>query len=488
VRLNATTHEQVATQLTDIFGHMDEEDIAALTERLGVELPGAVTASAPSGGSVARMARSGSRPSPSPEARNVGAMGRTVLTAAGGLDGIREGEVLTDRWELAEAMTRTLQRMSRQGPPRGKVLVASATTNYPPERTLGEDAYENARKIDAVGGALTASGGTCLPVNVDYSIPVFATAARPLRDGLPAYATPRGGIRFVPAPDLSEWSGATTVWTEATDANPEGATKPVVSLKCGTEQLIYTNAIPTRLGFGNMQGRFSPEQVAANTDLATAAAARVAENELLKLIAEQSVKDVTSATLIGATRDLLVCVDQVCAAYKSIHRLPDDAMLTAIFPRWVKDLIRSDLAREIGHSQNSDFNSLAVTDALIEDTLRAHNVNPIFHLDGQPESSGKYPSQIFAQQAGEEAIKKYPEKLVWYCFPEGAVQFLDAGRLDLGVVRDSTLDATNDFEVFWESFEGIANRGFTNGILQLVSTLCASGATAGTKSTEGDCA
>jgi len=33
------------------------------------------------------------------------------------------------------------------------------------------------------------------------------------------------------------------------------------------------------------------------------------------------------------------------------------------------------------------------------------------------------------------------------------------GRLDLGVVRDSILDATNDYETFVEVFEGIAGRG-----------------------------
>ena len=224
-------------------------------------------------------------------------------------------------------------------------------------------------------------------------------------------------------------------------------------------------------------------------ELALAAAARVAENNLLELIAAQCVKDVTSATLLGATRDLVTVIDQIVAAYRQIHRLPPTAVLTAIFPEWVKSLVRIDLAREIGHSQNDYFNALAVTDEFIEDTLKVHGVNPIFHLDGQPEPESKnFPSQVFAQQAMEEAVKVFPAKMVWYVFPEGAMQFLDGGRLDLGVVRDSTLDATNDYETFTETFESIAYRGFPNGALQLVSTLCANGGTAGTISTAGDCA
>jgi hypothetical protein len=71
-------------------------------------------------------------------------------------------------------------------------------------------------------------------------------------------------------------------------------------------------------------------------------------------------------------------------------------------------------------------------------------------------------------------------------FLEGSIQYLDAGRLDLGVVRDSTLDATNDYETFVETFEGIANRGFAGSVLQIVMSLCANGQSAATTST-GSC-
>jgi hypothetical protein len=73
-------------------------------------------------------------------------------------------------------------------------------------------------------------------------------------------------------------------------------------------------------------------------------------------------------------------------------------------------------------------------------------------------------------------------------FPEGAVQFLDGGRLDLGIVRDSVLDSTNDAEMFIEPFEGLAFRGFTGAATQFVSSLCANGQSAGTTSTTSDCA
>jgi hypothetical protein len=306
---------------------------------------------------------------------------------------------------------------------------------------------------------------------------------------LPSFEITRGGLRYVKAPLLSEWSGATAVWSESTDAEPGSATKPIKSLVCGTEEQVFANAIPTRIGWGNMQARFAPEQMAANMDTALAEAARIAENELLTLLEAACVKNITTATLLGATRDIVTAINQGVAAYRNIHRIADSQAITVVLPRWSRELIKTDLARESAHAQSSDFNSLAVTDEDVTTILRAHGVNPIFHLDGQAEPTSKnYPSQIFVGPAEGQAIKPFPAKMAWYLFPEGSVQFLDGGRLDLGVIRDTTLDATNDMETMVEPFEALAYRGFEHGAWQLVSSLCGSGMSAGTESTAGKCA
>ncbi len=115
-------------------------------------------------------------------------------------------------------------------------------------------------------------------------------------------------------------------------------------------------------------------------------------------------------------------------------------------------------------------------------------INVIWHLDGQKEPASKNYESQYAIAANVTSGKKldeiFPAKawetkgLVWYLFPEGAIQFLDAGRLDLGVVRDSTLDATNDYETFVETFEGIANRSFSKGVWCVQSIVAATGASA----------
>ena len=69
---------------------------------------------------------------------------------------------------------------------------------------------------------------------------------------------------------------------------------------------------------------------------------------------------------------------------------------------------------------------------------------------------------------------------MWNVFVDGSVQFFDGGTLNLGVVRDSTLDGTNDYELFSETFEGLGFRGFSGGALQIVSTMLATGASSAT--------
>jgi hypothetical protein len=463
--------EEVA-QLAAVANILDVADAAR-----GELAPVAVTA-AGGGSRIRRMARL------------TGERAGATLVAARNWEGTTAGQEITDRYQLAKGLARVLEGMPRKGPPQGRVIVASAHWEYPENRRLTSDQERNARILDAVchPTALVASGGICSPVNVDWTVPTWADASRPVRDGLPPFQIDRGGLTYVQSPVMSTLAGATEVWTEATDSNPAGATKPVLQITCGDAVTVFADAIPTRIGVGNMMMRFSPEQLAASVDLAAAAAARIAENNLLTRLAAACTADVTTAILLGATRDLLTAVNQAAAALRSVHRIARTVVLTAIFPEWLRDMLRVDLAREIGHSQNADWNSLSVTDDQIDDLLLAAGIKAVWHMDGQAADGEVYPNQYFTTQSASGAIEKFPTAVTWYLFPEGAVQFLDGGRLDLGIVRDSVLDSTNDAEMFIEPFEGLAFRGFTGAATQFVSSLCANGQSAGTTSTTSDCA
>jgi hypothetical protein len=441
-----------------------------------------------SSGMIPAMAAATGPAQASPDQPTPAPYGASIVATAGNHH-IPPGTPLEDPTALAEAMAERLRTL-QSAHDFSQQLVASAHWEYPKERQLGGDADVNTERINAVcdfgapradrqTGALVATGGICLPVNVDYAVPTWSTADRPLRDGLPAFQATRGGIRFVSPPDIGvpslqgTASGAglsTGIWTEATDASPGGATKPVWTVACGAEQLVYVNAVTTRVQFGNMQSRFAPEQVAANTQQAVAVTAREAELELLTLLAANT-KQVVPQHYLGAVRDLLPTVDLTVEQYRYSHRFPDNIGLTAIFPAWAKGLFRSDMAREAAHDNAGSINVLAISDAEIEDWFSARGIsNIIWTLDGLKAGTygtggGAITAQFFpvmtagAQPQWPGQTSDGAFQLVWFLYVEGTFQFLDGGRLDLGVVRDSLLDATNDYETFTETFEGLAFRG-----------------------------
>jgi hypothetical protein len=428
-----------------------------------------------------------------------------VASAAGG--GLFPGQTLETPEQLSRLMFDVHRNLGHGLPPGQRpTTVAQVRWEYPEDRQLTGDPITDNAKVEKVCGlsAVTASGGIALPGNVDYAVPTWSTADRPLRDGLPAFQADRGGLYFVSPPDIGvpplegTASGAgesTTTWTEGTDADPAGATKPVWVIPIGAEQQVYVNAVPTRVQVGNMQSRFAPEQLAASNQQAIAVSARQAELQLLTTLAGSSVQ-VRPQQYMGAARDLFASLDLLIAQYCQSHRIPRTSGFTAVFPDWAKDVIRADVARETAHNNSGARDSLAVTDAEIDDLFSARGVNVIWTLDGL--KAGTYgtggsaiTNQFFqtmtaAEIANSGAIHPvWPGQsgsgafqLVWFLFVSGTYQYLDGGRLDLGVVRDSLLDSTNDMEVFVEVFETVAFRGLE--AFQVQSTILPTGGSAGT--------
>jgi hypothetical protein len=84
-------------------------------------------------------------------------------------------------------------------------------------------------------------------------------------------------------------------------------------------------------------------------------------------------------------------------------------------------------------------------------------------------------TQLATPAAG--ALSEWPNTVRWFIFPEGEWVYLDSGVLDLGLVRDSTLNSQNDYQIWMEEFSGIAKVGGTES-LAVVSTLVQNGSTA----------
>ena len=136
--------------------------------------------------------------------------------------------------------------------------------------------------------------------------------------------------------------------------------------------------------------------------------------------------------------------------------------MQALLPAWTIDLLALDTARAASQDNRS------ATRAAVDTLLRQAGIIPTYYLDGPSTGTG----QVFSAQAAG-ALATFPEELQWAIFPAGTWLHLDAGELQLGVVRDSTLNSTNDFQIFEETWENVAYVGVES--LWVTSDVCPSG-------------
>lgn len=397
----------------------------------------------------------------------------TTLTAAIDLPGIPAGAAFDDIGGVAAAIRdrRALLKGSTLAG-REKVPVARITRRYTDDAEIlhgGQD-EQNQNKIDArvkartdVPTALAASGGLCAPATPYYDLQQLATAARPVRDALVRFNAERGAITFASPPTLADVTTGVGVKTAEEDAlGGTNAEKTCQHIECPDLNTVDVDMIYWCLQFGNLQGRTWPEQVRQFTELTMAAHAREAETVLLDGMKAASTL-VTATAELGATASLLTQILTAAAGYRSRHRMAPDAVLEVALPAWSKDLLITDLWR-------SQFQRFELTQQGLVALLRSQRIEPWFYIDS---ASGD--SQVFgAQSAG--AMLNFPGTVDWFLYAPGSFLWLDSGVLDLGIVRDSVLNSTNDYSIFGETFEEVAFIGIES--LHVETTVCNSGVVA----------
>jgi chemotaxis protein histidine kinase CheA len=397
-----------------------------------------------------------------------------AITAGADIPGYSAGSPIASLNEVSSLMEKRLHSLRRVNGGDGEQhIVASFSTQYPEDRFLGTDAEANSAKIESVVGqqALVASGGHAAPVEVKYDIfGIGSTTVRPVRDSLPRFQADRGGIRFVTPPSFAagSYADAVGVWTAANDSaeTPSPSSKTSLTVTAAAEQTAVTDAVTLQLQFGNLMTRAYPELIARHNELALVQHAREAEQYLIGKIDAAST-NVTSGTLIGFGRDFLVTVRKAAVAYRSRHRIAQSTQLKAIIPDWVYDAMAADLAIAMPGD-----NTLAVGRSEIEGYLAQLNVT----LVASPDMT------VYGAQ-GAAALLEFPDTFDWYLFAEGTFLFLDGGTLDLGIIRDSSLVGTNDYKMFIETFEGIANVGIES--LRIRQTVNVNGVAAALRDTTG---
>lgn len=399
-----------------------------------------------------------------------------AFVATAGISGFADGHRFASKTEIGEAMMKA-QRQITSTPAgfRQNVPIAVMETKLPEDRQLlsaNEDptGFRNWALIEKISSpqAIVAAGGICAPVTPYYEQQLLAVQDRPVRDALAGFNADRGGIVYNPPVGIGAISGSDAIGIVTAAADAEGgtfATKSCLTIECVDAVTVDVDIIYHCVIWSNLTARTFPERVAQINDTVLAGLSRLADGNLLDKIKAGST-NVTQANtnLQGATSSLLGSVLTAAAGYRSRQRMAADASLRAILPAWSRDLLVADIIR-------SQFMRFDMTEAGLLALLRSYNINASFTLDTPATGTG----QVFGTQSAG-VLLPFPDEVQWALFAEGSWLYLDGGRLELGIVRDSVLNATNQFEQFGEVFETAAFVGIES--LWITTAVCPSGTVA----------
>ena len=396
-----------------------EEVIEVVAEEAADEELDMVAASAPKPAPKAPSARAVARRAPAPEAP--APQPQVVITAAADVPGLSGGQAI-DKKGLARALHARANSLSNKS---GRIAVASV--QVPMEFKVGADLAHN---LDVIARAtapesLTASGW-CAPSNNLYSI--FGVDAGDGLIDLPTVQVTRGGLNVPSSLNYGEAADALWTWTE--DSKDEEETKPCLEIPCPEFTDYRLEAEGLCLTHGNLTDRAFPELTERFIDLAINSHLHRLSAAVIAKITGNATAVTVAAVDSSAAGSILHAVDLQVADYRSQYRMSVNAVLEAVFPLWVKELMRSDFAFRSGVMLTN------VTDAVLDEHFAARKVRVQFVHDYQP-----------LYNAAEATA--FPATLDFLLYPAGGYVRGDGGVIDLGVVRDSTLNATNDYTAAW---------------------------------------
>lgn len=387
-----------------------------------------------------------------------------------------------NRVEVTEAFERAHTRWAQAATGLNmNIPVVHVEWEYPEARNLSDigsspDAVTSRLERAFEPQALTAAGGICAPFPIDYSLLNISSDERPVKDALPTFQAARGGIQFMPSYTLADITTAASnaainQYTLANDV-AGNVTKQCQTFTCKSVQSANVYAITRCVTFGNWNARFYPELIDNIMLQVQAVQARYAEQLLLTAIGAGSTQvDYNGIGWSGATASLFGAVGRAVQRLRHSSRAAS-APIRVAFPNWVRDLVREDMSLRLAH----EIDQFSIIDAWFDSQVRLRGAIPWYFIDGENDIQGMYAAQ------GQGPLLDWPNEVVFYVYFEGAWILLDGGTLDLGLVRDSTLNLANNFQMFAETWEGVFSRGLPS--LRVNATICANGASAGTYATE----
>lgn len=383
---------------------------------------------------------------------------RLAVTASVDIPGVERGGQLTSLDALTDVVNRKSKSMPvTRGNPNHQ-LVASIRNDFEhtlDDRTSPSQVQELLNYLTGPDkqAALVAGGGWCAPSEIRYDF--FNIACSSGLIDLPTMGITRGGIQFPVSPSLADTVNSIAfggfavtfdgdsnpwVWTEDDDiaAATGSPTKPCVRVPCPDFSEERLECYGICLTAGNLANDAYPEATQHMIRLLMAAHDHAINARLISLMvaASSAVTSISGGAATDAAAPRLYnAVGLAAADYRERYGMCLDDVLEVVFPAWVREVIRGDLAWKAG------VELPAVTNAEIDSYFTARNVRVQWVDDWQVRASGQF--------GNATAMTAWPTTVDFLLYAAGTFVHGNGMSLDLGVVRDSVLNETNDHTALW---------------------------------------
>lgn len=367
-----------------------------------------------------------------------------------------------DKHELAKTIAEKYEQLRRQ-PLNGNVIVATAVAEQVGPK-MGVDAHGNSAILRQSSRemAVAASGGNCaIPTN-NYDVFNAAEEQAPVDGFLRSINADRGGVRYLSAPDWADAQGGITIVPSGDDTS-----KVCIHFPCPTELECVVDAVAACAEFDNLNFRASTELVEVLLDQLAVAQAQSKEIMFLDAIESGSTAVTGDVTEYGAIRALVWNLGNATHAYRKRNHISPNMPIDVLAPDTLVPILYADAVADHALGMNAlNLNK----DTLAAELFSSLNLNVEFYYD----YSTDYGSINAMQNAqGPGSIGNFPTDFRFYFWAPGTWSKLDAGILNLGIVRDSTLNAVNNLQIFSEEWVQPCKFGAESMALDV--TLCPSG-------------
>jgi hypothetical protein len=386
---------------------------------------------------------------------------RLAVTASVDIPGVARGEGLTSLAALAEVTARKAKSMPVTSGAPSEQLVASIRNEFAHGHTV-DNRTTRSEMRDLISfltspdkqAALVAGGGWCAPSEQRYDF--FNIACESGMIDLPTFGVTRGGIQFPVSPSLADaLAGGTAfagfaaefsnesnpwLWTEADDiaAATGSPTKPCMRVPCPDFDEERLEAYGYCLTAGNLTDDAYPEATQNTLQLLMAAHAHVINARIIALMLARS----TSATSItgGAATDAAApriynAVGLAATDYRARYGMCIEDVLEVILPYWVRDVIQADLAWKAG----VELGDIPLSE--VNRYFTARNIAVQWVNDWQVRGASQF--------GNATAMTAWPTTADFLIYAAGTFIHGNGMTLDLGVIRDSVLNETNDHTAAW---------------------------------------